>query len=60
MSVAVDFLYMPNYILLSSSGMVISRKLILFLYSSSIVNFVVGVILLNVVSILCIFVALFL
>ena len=58
-SVAVGFIFMMNILLLSSLEMLLSRKLILFSNSPSIVKCIVGVDLLNVFSIYFIFVALF-
>ena len=60
MSVVDGFLYILNDMLLSSLEMVMSKKLILLSFSSSIVNFMIGVMLLNIVSMSCILVILFL
>jgi len=52
-SVVDGFLYILNDMFLSSLEMVMSKKLILLSFSSSIVNFMVGVMLLNIVSMSC-------
>jgi len=59
-SVVDGFLYILNDMFLSSLEMVMSKKLILLSFSSSIVNFIIGVMLLNIVSISCILVIPFL
>ena len=53
MSVVDGFLYILNDMFLYSLEMVMSKKLILLSFSSSIVNFMVGVMLLNIVSMSC-------
>jgi uncharacterized membrane protein len=55
-SVAVCFLYISNFSLSYSFLTVISRKFIIFSLSFSIVNFIVGIILLNELSTSSIFV----
>ena len=52
-SVVDGFLYILNDMFLYSLEMVMSKKLILLSFSSSIVNFMVGVMLLNIVSMSC-------
>ena len=60
MSVVAGFLYVLNDILFSSLEMVMSKKLILSSLSSSIVNFMVGVMLLTKYSTSCMLVISFL
>ena len=61
MSVVVDFLHILNEMLLPSFQMIMSMKFLLLFFSSSMVNFMVGILLSNrlrksymlVVSFLC-------
>jgi hypothetical protein len=61
-SVVVGFLHILRemFFFFSSFEMVMFRKLILFPFSSFIVNFIVGIMLLNKLKTSCIFVVLFL
>jgi len=52
-SVVDGFLYILNDMFLSSLEMVMSKNLILLSFSSSIVNFIIGITLLNIMSTSC-------
>ena len=58
--VVVGFLYILNYKFLSSLEIITSKKLVLLSFSSSIVNFMVGVMMLKIMSTSCILVVSFL